>query len=898
MKIEHIRIEGFGRLSGFDTGPTSLGRLVVVLGPNEAGKSTLFSFLTTALYGFSPASRELSPHVPWGADEAGGEIGLRLRDGTRPVVSRRLRSSPTGTLVIGDSTQELRNRPLRWVEHVPRTVFRQVFAITLAELAGLDEDTWGSIQERVLGSMGTSDLRPARAVADQLEKEAGEIWRPNRRGNQQLRDLQAEIRALRSRRHEAVERDRRIRHLVEERENVRLRQDDAKSDRLREKVAVDRMQELIPLKRQLDRIDELRRAGGPRGELHDLPTDLAGHRRELVVQSERWSQALRELELEMAAPEAAAAAFTRDDRRLLEHRVSISAFLARADEVEADPGTRATLDAELVEVEARTTRALGHLLREIPTTRDAVSEVLGAVERISLDLLGDRIERLRSSKEAAVPAPTPGPTSGATRSLSLGAVGVGAALATWGVAGGPTLALVSGAAVLAVGLTLAFLGGRSDRSDAAAGHAPRSHSRAEDLEAEIQAMMADVPVDSDFLTPPGAALVAEVRRLQELGRERQEAERRLRDHVERADRLKAEAAELTPRLGPAFVSEASVETTDLFLLVASLRRAVSEADARRNDARSAEAALSRLRRSRASAAEESEGAVRQLEELDARVLALAPTASDVPAAVRLLQTRLDAHARADRLGEELERSHHDLDHRRSQILDAEREGVPWTVDEEELARRKERIEELDRVIEELAAQAQALERDALHLRERETVDSVDSEIESLREEEASLRRERDRKWLLARLIRDADRRFREEHQPDLLRRASEYIEHLTAGRYERLVVDEDRDGDLFQLMGPQLPAPVPLSRPISTGTLEQAYLALRLAIVDHLDHSEERLPLFMDEAFVNWDDERRERGLAVLADVSRSRQVFAFTCHPSMADELARLGACVLRLER
>ena len=48
VKIEQVRIDAFGTLNGFDTGPEPLGQLVVVLGPNEAGKSTLFSFLTTA----------------------------------------------------------------------------------------------------------------------------------------------------------------------------------------------------------------------------------------------------------------------------------------------------------------------------------------------------------------------------------------------------------------------------------------------------------------------------------------------------------------------------------------------------------------------------------------------------------------------------------------------------------------------------------------------------------------------------------------------------------------------------------------------------------------------------------------------------------------------------------
>ena len=81
MRIARIQVEGFGRLAGFDTGLESLEGLVVILGPNEAGKSTLFAFLTTALYGFQPATRESNPHVPWGSSEASGRIRVRLDGG-------------------------------------------------------------------------------------------------------------------------------------------------------------------------------------------------------------------------------------------------------------------------------------------------------------------------------------------------------------------------------------------------------------------------------------------------------------------------------------------------------------------------------------------------------------------------------------------------------------------------------------------------------------------------------------------------------------------------------------------------------------------------------------------------------------------------------------------------
>src|SRR5690349_1804145 len=180
MRIDRIRVDAFGRLAGLDTGADALPGLVVVLGPNEAGKSTLFAFLGTMFYGFQPATRESNPHTPWGSAEAAGRIRVRLADGLAAEVERKLRSQPTTRMSLGGTTRELRNQPLPWVEHVPRAVFRQVFAVTLRELAGLDPETWARIQDKVVGSMGATDLRSARTVAEALEAEAAEIWRPNR----------------------------------------------------------------------------------------------------------------------------------------------------------------------------------------------------------------------------------------------------------------------------------------------------------------------------------------------------------------------------------------------------------------------------------------------------------------------------------------------------------------------------------------------------------------------------------------------------------------------------------------------------------------------------------------------------------------------------------------------
>jgi uncharacterized protein YhaN len=86
--------------------------------------------------------------------------------------------------------------------------------------------------------------------------------------------------------------------------------------------------------------------------------------------------------------------------------------------------------------------------------------------------------------------------------------------------------------------------------------------------------------------------------------------------------------------------------------------------------------------------------------------------------------------------------------------------------------------------------------------------------------------------------------------------------------------------------------PVPVAPPLSRGTLEQIYVALRLALIDEID-PERLLPLYLDEALVNWDDDRVD-GLLPLLAALQGRQALVATCHPELAARLGALGAAVI----
>jgi uncharacterized protein YhaN len=868
VKIDRVQVDGFGRLGGLDTGDIPLGSLVVVLGPNEAGKSTLFTFLTSALYGFQPASRDKNPHVPWGADEAAGRIHVRLDGGGCADVERRLRSQPMARLTVDGRVEDLRNQPLPWVEHVPRAVFRQVFAVTLADLAVIDGETWARIQDKVVGSMGASDLRSAREVADVLEREAGEIWRPNRRGNQRLRDIQMQIRTLRARRTAAHERDLKVRELAEQREAALARLGEVRALRQIDRAAVETAQSLLPARRQLQRIVSLREEGGPRDALAELPADPVARYEELEAECSALRVRADAIEGELVEHRATVASFDARAASMLTRRDDIARLTAQAAGRAPDRARLATLESEVADLEARLDVAAEKVLdrpwRTIPAERFLA---------LSIAALRDRLGRAEGAASEAT-----GDGTGARRA-GLAALLLGTALLSWGLLGGNTASAVLGAAIGAVGLTLLLA---RPRGNVQQPQDPPGRP-------EVSTLLAGIPVRQNHLRSPGDALATALERIQQMVRERDERVRSLEAARARVDEVDVGARRLASALG--------IDATgDADSIAHQLDREARRAERLEDAVRLAQREERRLARERDALTTRLSG--RAAQEAALLETGAVLVAADPLRGLAVARARLAAHRLADELNEELQRAHPDLDELSAEIAAADAASGHDTGDPDAVALAKARLEGYEEEIEQLVKRAEALERDAAHLREMETVDAVDGEVASLREAEARLARERDRKWVLARVLREADRRFREEHQPDLLRRAGSYLEHLTGGRYERLVVDETADGNLFHLVGPGLPAPVPLAPPVSTGTLEQAYLSLRLAIVDHLDQGGERLPLFIDEVFVNWDRERQHRGLEVLSAVSGERQVFVFTCHPGVAEELERRGGRVLRLGR
>lgn len=78
---------------------------------------------------------------------------------------------------------------------------------------------------------------------------------------------------------------------------------------------------------------------------------------------------------------------------------------------------------------------------------------------------------------------------------------------------------------------------------------------------------------------------------------------------------------------------------------------------------------------------------------------------------------------------------------------------------------------------------------------------------------------------------------------------------------------------------------------LSSGTVDQAYFSLRLALSKLISETGESLPLLLDDSFAQYDDTRLKKALNFLYDYSKNNQIIMFTCHSSVCDMVKSLGS-------
>lgn len=107
--------------------------------------------------------------------------------------------------------------------------------------------------------------------------------------------------------------------------------------------------------------------------------------------------------------------------------------------------------------------------------------------------------------------------------------------------------------------------------------------------------------------------------------------------------------------------------------------------------------------------------------------------------------------------------------------------------------------------------------------------------------------------------------------PRISKRAAQILNQLTGGRYDRLTMDQDMNlhagADGEDTLHPWIWR--------SEGTIDQLYLALRLAVAEELTPD---APLVLDDALVRFDETRLSQTMELLSQAAIYRQVILFSC--------------------
>jgi uncharacterized protein YhaN len=146
-----------------------------------------------------------------------------------------------------------------------------------------------------------------------------------------------------------------------------------------------------------------------------------------------------------------------------------------------------------------------------------------------------------------------------------------------------------------------------------------------------------------------------------------------------------------------------------------------------------------------------------------------------------------------------------------------------------------------------------------------------------------------RDWVVSRLaismLAKGKMEYEKNRQPSVIKSASQLFSKMTG--YGKIMKPLDSDS-LFIFDENEKRKSV---EEMSRGTREQLYLAMRLGLIDEYESRSEPLPVIMDDVFVNFDDDRREKVIKILNEFSRDRQVIILSCHKHSLDLYTSLGA-------
>lgn len=928
MVIEQLRVFGFGIfgepgkpfVAAFGPG------LNLIVGSNEAGKSTLQTCLVWTLFGRPRSVANEYPPLRGGPHRA--EVIVRASSGARYRVLRDFEAQATGKpSIFRETDQGEAEIGLREWEELLRselgtseyTVFERTACIVQGDVlaycrdAGTaDKKAYSRLKEVVEASVsGGPGERTVQAAQALLEARLDRLCKRGRQTKDRELELQqrrvAELREryeraadaarlAKQQARRAAELSERIAALSAELETKRalLEHYDAWHE------ASTKAQELEQKLRRLD--DELRRIAERSGELEDAAQELAQYpesAQALVCQRDE----ITELSVQLSDREAQLHE-AQEELREAERRAQELSDAAQEAERKAEQARKL---AELAE--------LAHQAAHIRATRERLSEARREAAHAGALVAPEELAHARDAAQRSevLKERLGGQESaarGARRQLSV-ALAIAAALLLGGLAAVLTGRALVGYGALAAGALVAVL--------AACVFLPSLRKTAGALRQTAQELNAAQSELNELLHRLKASSVAELeqrqaeqaeaqatlaaleRELYRLARASDAAgvEQVLAELDRRAHALRAELGEAAQRIGE------RPSESDVRAAAEEQRKAAEQAAAAKTKAQAAVQELARAKERAAqladSLAELQERCRRYLGETGAATLGeLLETLEQIEtlhrqrqAAEKALSDILRGRTQGE-IEEEKQRLFIELGTYKAQADQARMRIDPaGTLDERQLAEHREQTErELRKLEEEIEGAREELwgaEHEAK--RHSEEAQKLAPALEELSVEEQRLKlieREVQSLELAQQVLEELAAEVEEEITAPVAQRAGEILRQLSGGRYCELSGEEL----LLEPVSPELGEPLSLDY-LSYGTLDQLAFSVRYALAEVIAGGHPPL-LILDDPFASYDDQRLSQALSFLRQAAEQSQILLFTHDKRYVEYLPRAQVIAL----
>lgn len=172
-------------------------------------------------------------------------------------------------------------------------------------------------------------------------------------------------------------------------------------------------------------------------------------------------------------------------------------------------------------------------------------------------------------------------------------------------------------------------------------------------------------------------------------------------------------------------------------------------------------------------------------------------------------------------------------------------------------------------------------------------DDLERQLRSMQEQLAQLQGEYDALAMALGSLRTANVALQNRFSPELGRRAAEIFADMTGSDWSSILLDRE-----FHLSAETDSDPTRRNvQLLSTGTADQLYLAVRLAICEMILPPEQNPPLILDDALLTFDDMRLGKTLDYLTRLGEKRQILLFTCQGREAAYLSgRTGVHIIHI--